>query len=189
MQTSDSTRSVALLVPRLLGVQADPAEFETADALAEAVERAAEELLRWHDELADIRPCRVYDGSLALGGDAASDSPTRASRRLAEQVKSGVIPADPASIEIASTELRGIASTIRRVAGARDGDDPAGEHGRQIASALGELAGALSALAETLRVEMRRLAGGTSGGADQVLARVVRAEHAARVAAAATLRI
>ena len=187
MQTSDSTRSVALLVPRLLGVQADPAEFDTSDALAEAIERSAEEILRWHDELADIRPVPARGDGPGSDDGSSSEGPARASGRLADQVRSGVIPADPASIEAAAGELHGIAATIRRVAADRDGD-ATGRHGARIATALADLAASLSSLAATLRLEMRRLEVGSAGGADQVLARVVRAEHTARTAAAATLR-
>ena len=53
-------------MPRLLSIQTDPAEFETSEAVADAIERAAEALLRWHDELAEIRTSR---GSLPRDAD------------------------------------------------------------------------------------------------------------------------
>lgn len=189
MQTSDRTRGVALLVPRLLSVQTDPAEFETADAIAEAIERSAEALLRWHDALADIQhrgmpPSGLPDPVLV---EPPADGPTHASRRLAHRVRAGIIPADPASLEAAASELHSIARAIRRVT-ATSPRGPIVIQGNEIAEALSTLADALRTLADTLRTESRRLAEGAAGGADQVLGRVVRAEHAARLAAATTLR-
>ncbi|MBB2890768.1 hypothetical protein [Flexivirga oryzae] len=188
MQTSDLTRGVALLVPRLLSIQADPAEFETADAVSDAIERSAEALLRWHDELADIRSHSVpsSSGPDPVLLDHAANRPAHASPRLAERVHAGGIPADPASLEYAAGELHSICETIRRTA-AGCPREPIAVRGNEIADALDRLSGALRALADTLRGEARRLADDVVGGADQVLARVVRAEHAARLTAATTL--
>ncbi|RNI23208.1 hypothetical protein [Flexivirga caeni] len=188
MQTSDRTRGVALLVPRLLSIQTDPAEFETAEACADAIERAAEELLRWHDELAELRvPRAPVSAHLdAVLPDPATSRPARASKRLAEQVRAGAIPADAASLEDAATELHRVAEAIRRTA-ACGLDEPIRKHGNDIADALSRLSVALRTLAETLRAESRRLAEDVTGQADQVLGRVVRAEHATRIVAAATL--
>lgn len=175
-------------MPRLLSIQTDPAEFETSEAVADAIERAAEALLRWHDELAEIRTSR---GSLPRDADPvlvehAGGRPVRASPRLAERVRAGVIPADCASLEFAAGELHSIADSIRRAA-AQCADPSTGTPGQLIADALDRLSGALRTLAGTLRGEAGRLADQVPGGADQVLARVVRAEHAARLVAATTL--
>jgi len=188
MQTSDRTRGVALLVPRLLSIQADPAEFETADAISEAIERSAEALLRWHDELADIqtRGVPAPTGPDAVLLDHAANRPARASQRLADRVRAGDIPADPASLEYAASELHSICQAIRRTA-AGCPSEPIAVRGNEIADALDRLSGALRTLADTLRSETRRLAADVTGDADQVLARVVRAEHSARLAAATTL--
>ncbi|MGN6414772.1 hypothetical protein [Flexivirga sp.] len=195
MQTSDRTRGVALLVPRLLSIQTDPAEFETADAIAEAIERSAEALLRWHDELAEIQhrrrpPAGAPDPVLV---EPPADGPAHASARLAERIRGGSIPADPAGLEQAASELHSIARIVARVA-----DNCSSEHcvvqGQEIAEALSRLSVALRTLADTLRTESRRLgdigAAGSDGSVDlidQLLGRVVRAEHAARLAAATTL--
>lgn len=189
MHTSERTRGVALLVPRLLSIQTDPAEFETADAIAEAIERSAEALLQWHDALADIQPRRKPAPGLPdrVPTEPAADGPVHASGRLAEQVRGGSIPADPAGLEHAASELHRIAHTVTRVA-ATCSDEPITVRGDEIAAALSRLSGALRALADTLRTESGRLSAGAVGGADQILGRVVRAEHAARLAAATTLR-
>lgn len=188
MQTSDRTRGVALLVPRLLSIQADPAEFETADAVSDAIERSAEALLRWHDELADIRtrtgPVRTGADPVLL--DRAANRPAHASPRLAHRVRAGDIPADPASLEFAASELHSICGSIKRTA-ARCPSEPIAARGNEIADALDRLSEALRELADTLRSESRRLADHGTERADQVLARVVRAEHAARLTAATTL--
>lgn len=189
MQTSDRTRGVALLVPRLLSIQTDPAEFETADAIAEAIERSAEALLRWHDALADIQHRGLPSSGLPdpVLVEAPADGPAHASPRLAERVRAGSIPADPASLEVAASELHRIASSVTRVA-ATCSPESITAQGNEIAAALSRLSRALRALADTLRSESRRLSDGAVGGADQILGRVVRAEHAARLAAATTLR-
>lgn len=189
MQTSDRTRGVALLVPRLLSIQTDPAEFETGDAIAEAIERSAEELLRWHDALADIQHRGLPSSGLPdpVLVEPPADGPAHASRRLAEQVRAGSIPADPASLEVAASELHHIAHTVMRVA-ATSVHEPITAQGNEIAAALTLLSDALRSLADTLRTESRHLADGAGGDADQILGRVVRAEHAARLAAATTLR-
>ncbi|MFC6707822.1 hypothetical protein [Flexivirga alba] len=189
MQTSDRTRGVALLVPRLLSIQTDPAEFETADAIAEAVERSAEALLRWHDALADIQHREAPSDGLPdpVLVEPPADGPAHASRRLADRVYAGSIPADPASLEAAASELHRIAHSVTRVATSCP-DESISLQGNEIAAALTRLSSALRELADTLRAESRRLADGAVGGADQILGRVVRAEHAARLAAATTLR-
>lgn len=189
MQTSDRTRGVALLVPRLLSIQTDPAEFETADAVAEAIERSAEALLRWHDEIAEIQlrqapPAGQPDPVLV---EPPADGPAHASKRLARQVRSGTIPADPASLEGAAAELHSIAHIVTRAADSCSVTSSAVQ-GREIAAALLDLSGALRTLAHALRIESRRLVDCPPEEADQVLGRVVRAEHAARLAAATTLR-
>ncbi|HWC23262.1 MAG TPA: hypothetical protein VG502_13270 [Flexivirga sp.] len=189
MQTSDRTRGVALLVPRLLSIQTDPAEFETADAIAEAIERSAEALLRWHDALADIQhrgvPSSGHPDPVLV--EPPADGAAHASRRLADRVYAGSIPADPAGLEVAASELHLIAHTVTRVA-ATCPHESITLQGNEIAAALDGLSTALRTLADTLRTESRRLSDGAVGGADQILGRVVRAEHAARLAAATTLR-
>lgn len=189
MQTSDRTRGVALLVPRLLSVQTDPAEFETADAIAEAIERSAEALLRWHDALADIQHRSMPSSGLPdpVLVEPPADGPAHASRRLAQQVRAGSIPANPASLEIAASELHSVARAVQRVT-ATCPQEAIITQGNEIAEALDRLADAMRSLADVLRTESRRLTDGAAGGADQVLGRVVRAEHAARLAAATTLR-
>lgn len=189
MQTSDRTRGVALLVPRLLSIQTDPAEFETADAIAEAIERSAEALLRWHDALADIQHRGVPSSGLPdpVLEEPPADGPAHASRRLAGQVYAGSIPADPAGLEVAASEMHRIAHSVTRVA-ATCPHESITLQGNEIAAALSRLSSALRTLADTLRTESRRLADGAAGGAEQVLGRVVRAEHAARLVAATTLR-
>lgn len=189
MQTSDRTRGVALLVPRLLSIQTDPAEFETADAVAEAIERSAEALLRWHDEIAEIQQKRPPAPGLPdpVLVEPPADGPAHASTRLAGQVRAGTIPADPASLEAAAGELHSIAHAVSRVA-ANCSVESSAIQGREIADALLQLSAALRALADTLRTESRRLIDASAEDADQVLGRVVRAEHAARLAAATTLR-
>jgi len=188
MQTSDRTRGVALLVPRLLSIQADPAEFETAEAVSDAIERAAEALLRWHDELAEIRtrsaPASAGPDPVLL--DQAANRPAHASQRLAHRVRAGDIPADPASLEFAASELHSICEAIRRTAKRCRSTSVAGR-GTDIADALERLSHALRTLADTLRAEGRRLADNGTDRTDQVLARVVRAEHVARLTAATTL--
>lgn len=176
-------------MPRLLSVQTDPAEFETADAIADAIERSAEALLGWHDELADIRARRTppspYPDPVLL--DQAANRPAHASPRLAQRVRAGDIPADPASLESAATELHSISDAVGRVARTCL-EASIINRGNEIADALTGLSQALRALADTLRTESRRLTEGAAGGADQVLGRVVRAEHAVRLTAATTLR-
>lgn len=188
MQTSDRTRGVALLVPRLLSIQTDPAEFETADAVADAIERSAEALLRWHDELAEIRrwraPVSPHPDPVLL--DEAASRPAHASPRLAQRVRAGDIPADPASLEAAASELHSISRSVLSVA-TKCSEPSTEQRGTEIADALDRLSAALRALADTLRTESRRLSDHAAGGADQVLGRIVRAEHAARLAAATTL--
>lgn len=189
MHTSDRTRGVALLVPRLLSIQIDPAEFETADAVAEAIERSAEALLRWHDEIAEIQLKRPPAPGLPdpVLVEPPADGPAHASGRLAGQVRAGTVPADPAGLEFAASELHSIARTVSRVA-ANCTVESSAVQGQEIADALLHLSGALRTLADTLRTESRRLIDCSPEGADQVLGRVVRAEHAARLAAATTLR-
>ena len=176
-------------MPRLLSIQTDPAEFETSEAVADAIERAAEALLRWHDELAEIRTSPIApaprDADPVLV-EHAGGRPVHASPRLAERIRAGVIPADCASLEFAASELHSIAESIRRAA-AQCAEPSTGTRGELIADALDRLSTALRTLADTLRGETRRLADDVAGGADQVLARVVRAEHAARLVAATTL--
>lgn len=189
MQTSDRTRGVALLVPRLLSIQADPAEHETSDALADAIERAAEALLGWHDEIAEMVPPRGPGpaGSIEPATEAPEER-AHASELLAAQVRRGVIPADPASLEAAASELRSIGYAVERVA-AGCTHDSTQLRGNEIARALTDLSDALRALADTLRTEARRLVNDGAAEASQVLGRVVRAEHAVRRVAAATLRV
>ncbi|GGB39382.1 hypothetical protein GCM10011492_32700 [Flexivirga endophytica] len=178
-----------MLVPRLLSIQTDPAEFETADAVAEAIERSAEALLRWHDELAEIQQKRPPSPGLPdpVLVEPPADGPAHASPRLAQQVYAGNIPADPAGLEYAAGELHVIAHTVTRVARSCTYESTAAQ-GHEIAQALTGLSEALRELADTLRTEAARLGDGSGGGTDQVLGRVVRAEHAARLAAATTLR-
>lgn len=179
-------------MPRLLSIQTDPAEFETADAIAEAIERSAEALLRWHDELAEIRQRRIPPAGAPdpVLVEPPADGPAHASTRLADRIRGGSIPADPASLEQAASELHSIARIVARVA-----SNCSTEHcviqGNEIADALSRLSVALRTLADILRTESRRLAEVATDGADrvtdQLLGRVVRAEHAARLAAATTL--
>ncbi len=176
-------------MPRLLSIQIDPAEIETADVVADAIERSAEALLRWHDDIAEIQHKRIPPPGAPdpVLTEPPADSPAHASTRLAQHVRAGTIPADPAGLEVAASELHGIAHTIARVA-SNCSTEPSAEQGTQIADALERLSAALRALADTLRTESRRLVDCSADGVDQVLGRVVRAEHAARVAAAMTLR-
>lgn len=184
-------RTIASTVPQLLGVQVETADTAAADAVSSAVERIAEELLRWHDRLmlGDRYPARATPELSGPAGSAMSPSPEPPSLTLRVAVRRGVLPGRPVTLQLAASELR---AAIRRIEGECPGlpdvPDPDDAQGRHIANQCLCLATALDRHGELLHVEGERLARSvTADQRDQVLARVVRAEHHLTRAAAATL--
>ena len=196
---SDSTAllasRIAAAVPRLLAVQVEPAEEETADQVEDAVERLADALLDWHDELADGRSHRrLPSHRTAVDLDRA----THASRSLAAAVRSGRVPGSSVAGQTAAGQLREVAALVDEVCTCVP-DEALRDTGRQVHEALLALATALHDEAGVLQEEAGRLAGlrrapatdDTGSGptaVDHLLGRVVRAEHRLQRVAATTLR-
>ncbi|AKU16249.1 hypothetical protein [Luteipulveratus mongoliensis] len=187
---------VAGVVPRLLAVQVEPAETETADVVDEAVERLAEALLTWHDELVEGRS----HGLLPSASTAYDLAPARASRRLAHAIRAGRVPGNPISTQTAAGELRQIRGVVDEIA-AQVEDERLRSGGDELSHALSRLAKALTKQSDVVRDEAARLVRlqtappqDTAGeptdatAVDQLLGRVVRAEHRLQKVAVATLR-
>lgn len=187
---------IAGVVPRLLSLQVEPAEEDTADAVDEAVERLGDALLGWHDDLIEGRtthrlltPHRT-DASVSAVG----------SQRLRRAVARGRIPGNPVSTQTAALELDQVRRIVADVLEQVDAEDLR-ETGTALVHALQELADALETHASVIRDEhgqlarLRRTPGSPApsdpparGTPDQILARVVRAEQALMRCAMATLR-
>ncbi|MDE9367743.1 hypothetical protein PZ938_19165 [Luteipulveratus sp. YIM 133132] len=186
---------VAAAVPRLLAVQVEPAEEETADVVDEAVERLADGLLHWHDELVAGRGEHRLP---APRSDADVARSPHASRGLATAIRAGRMPGNPFANQTAAGRLREVRAVVDEVT-EQVGDPGLRETGACLSGALDDLAAGLLQQAGTLQEESGRLATlrrtpgatGVSSGptpVDQLLGRVVRAEHRLQRVAATTLR-
>lgn len=180
-----AARSVASAVPQLLGVQVETADPVSAQTVAVAIERLAENFLRWHD--------RLVLGVSSSAAPAAPDpgpveSPVGrpASVPLRTRVHRGELPGSPVSLQLGAAELRSVVCRIRADAGVPTTFiDPEGE--RVVDECL-NLAAALDRYGQLLRLEGERLAVAvTPDQRGQVLAGVVRAEQGLIRAATATV--
>ncbi|NYJ74000.1 hypothetical protein [Allobranchiibius huperziae] len=190
-----AARSIVATVPQLLGVQVETADAGTADAVAEAIERIAEGLLRWHDRLAlgaDLAEAGLIDESTPSPRRDGDDVAPRAPAALRAGIRRGRLPGRPVTLHLAAAELRAV---VRRVGDAtRELTDVAGTGDQPDAGARLVvdqclcLATELDSLADLLQTEGDRLTNAESvEQRDQVLARVVRGEHRLTRAAMVTL--
>lgn len=184
--TPSPAAAVAGLVPRLLDARPEPADAGCEVALADAIERTAEALLAWHDLLATgtARP--------ATPVPAPTDAPPSDAGALARSMHSGVLPGNPASLQLTARVLRDLAADVRAIATSAP-DVPAKESAARIIDALDTLADALLTHARLLRDQAAELARYCCDDAtrkarrSQVLARVTKAERALERLAVATL--
>ena len=176
-----AARSIVATVPQLLGVQVETADTAAADAVAGAIERIAENLLRWHD--------RLVVGSQSAATPTPADTPSgedritpRASAVLRAGVRRGRLPGRPVTLHLAAAELRAVVRRVTDATADLNGPDDGGA-GAIVDQCLC-LATELDIHADLLQVEGDRLTKAESDEQrDQVLARVMRAEHRlARVA-------
>lgn len=172
------------MVPRLLDVHADAAQPETAEALSAAIERIAEALLRWHDELAGATP-----PAAAVLAEVATTAPTRIAPTtdLVAQINARELATDTGSLAAGAAALRELAREVRRLIDALPADSPAAADGAAIESALTHLGTAHQELAETLNEQETALRA-ESAMPQRILERILDAEAVARAAAADTLR-
>lgn len=189
-----AARRIVATVPQLLGVQVETADTAAADAVAGAVERIAESLLRWHDRLA-LGADRAGSSAASTPDvpDPAGDDVTpRASATLRAGVRHGRLPGRPVTLRLAAAELRAVVSRVTEaMAQLTGGSDTADQPDAGARLALDQclcLATELDAHADLLQIEGDRLTNAESSEQrDQVLARVVRAEHRLTRAAMVTL--
>jgi len=184
--------AVAGLVPRLLDTYVETAEQACEEAVTSAIERCADRLLVWHDDLVGVR---------APEFPAEQVTPTRPvlpahkSVALAESIRAGEVPGSPHSLELAGGELLHVSGRLREIAASpavRDRCRPCGVH---LADTVERLAHGLREHADVLRESARDLdrihrqhpEGPDELDTGQVLGRVVRAEHALGRLAVGTL--
>lgn len=116
MDREQVARAIASTVPQLLTIQVETADPRTSDAVALAVERIADELLRWHDRIAtgidssrtkpsDLPPSTPIPLSPAPGADPSMTS-------LRASIERGVIPGAPRTLQLAAAELAGARHSI-----------------------------------------------------------------------------
>lgn len=184
MDREQIARGIAATVPQLLNTHVETADARTVDAVAFAVERIVEEVLRWHDRAVLGATHRSVNTVGRAPIHAADDDDDAAALRC--QIQQGLLPGTPASLQLAAAELE---SAVRRLEGAI-GIEPALrdvgatrllDHTTALATALGRHAQLLRREAAQLRVL------NTKEHRDQVLARVVRAERRLTRIAMATL--
>lgn len=184
MHPSQLSRRVATMVPRVLDVHADSAQLETSAALSAAIERVAEMLLQWHDELNGTTPPMTAAPTGAAATKPAHITPTP---DLAAQIRDRELAADTGALSAGAADLRGLAREVRRVLDALPGDAPNRARGAAIESALTHLGSAQQELADTLNDQEAALRA-ESAMPERILERIVHAEAVARAAAADTLR-
>lgn len=181
--------TVAGLVPRLLQVHMEPAGVDCELALAAAVDRIAEHLLRWHDVLVGLE----VSGPVTAPPPWDACSTASAPDDLKRSVHRAHLPGSAPGLEVASRELSHIARAARPTL--RIGDSPARSLGEQIVLAVEDLAQALERHAALIRELATTLERPVSEGASeteevrraQVLSRLTRAERALERRAVATL--
>lgn len=184
------------LVPGLLDVHLHTAEVETDAVVAVTIERVADHLIRWHDELCGVRPVAVTGAAEAGEAVPGTAGPARASVELAEAVRAGRPPGSAASVQLAAGTLTRVARQVSSIVS----QVPAAHrpHGELIRDEVGSLADLLADHAARMRDLGARVGRvrqrhpelshpAARAELDQLLARVVRAEHRVRRTAAATL--
>lgn len=191
MDRDQVARGIASTVPQLLSIQVETAHPDTSDAVALAVERIAEELLRWHDRIAigaDHRATAPNDRSAstlpALPAPATRIDPAMTALRAS--IERGVIPGAPRTLQLAASELSGAQHRIENITGSfpdvSNADDPL------VLAHCEELAAALRHHEDVLLRETDRLRHATADTQRvQVFARVVRAERGLARTAMTTL--
>lgn len=178
-------RAVACAVPMLLGVHVETAEPVATEAVAQAVEQLAQELLDWNDRIA-LGPRRLGAPQASPVHEPRMGMSPHPSATLRASVNRGELPGNPITLQLAATELRavvrGLESAVLQTA-----VDP--DHGGvQVLHGCRRLAECLDRHSDLLRVERERLRAATAAEQrDQVLARVVRGERGLIRSVAATL--
>lgn len=185
MERDEVARGIASTIPQLLNIQVETAHPDTSDAVARAIERIAEELLRWHDRIAVGADHRFTtpDNRPASAPTAEAD-PAMAALRA--NIERGAIPGAPRTLQLAAAELSGARRRIEIITMELPEvrDDGAA---RALIQCV-ELAEALRHHEEVLLRETDRLRkAGTDTQRVQVFARVVRAERGLTRTAMTTL--
>lgn len=178
-------RTVACAVPLLLGVHVETADPVAAEAVAEEIERIAQELLDWTDRIALGLDHRTPKPVSPLHRPPTAMS-SRPSPTLRVAVSRGELPGDPITLQLAATQLRAV---VRRIESAVVKTSVDADHGGvQVLQQCRNLAESLDRHSDLLRVERDRVrAATTAAHRDQVLARVVRSERGLIRSVAATL--
>ncbi len=175
--------AVAALVPGLLDLHPEPADVACEMALADAIERAADALLAWHDRL-------VFGTARAAPTVEDARTPPPVAGEPGRSVHSGVLPGNPASLHLTAVRLRSVADAVRMIGAGVAAPDASSD---RITAALDDLADALLTHARLLRAldaELSRPAADErtiAARRSQVLARVTKAERALERRAVATL--